>query len=258
MARTFRETDAGIARNGTPASVCFRVFPWLSSSALLGYALCGAVAASQGPQSVSASYSVYMNGAQVAVMNETYEARDASYRIVSESTPLGILALVQKPATAVSSGRITAEGLRPERFEGRRVGTRGEVSAKFDWLGERLSFTHDGKTETVVLPAGTQDRLSGMYQFMFYGLDRRDRLDFPMTDGRRFTHHQYLVTPGVEVDTPLGRIAALHLVKQTEPDGSGTEIWLAREHRFLPVKMVIRESNGTRYEQIATRIEVKP
>lgn len=257
MARNLKATDTVDIPESVPVSVCFRVFPRLTS-ALLGFAFCAAAAAPQVPQSVSASYSVYMNGAQVAVMNETFEARDASYRIVSESTPLGVLALVQKPATAVSSGQVTADGLRPERFEGRRVGSRGDVKAEFDWRGERLSFTHDGKTETVALPTGTQDRLSVMYQFMFYGLDRRERLDFPMTDGRRFTHHQYVVTPGVEVDTPIGRMPALHLVKQTEPDGSATEIWLAREHRFLPVKMVVRESNGTRYEQVATRIEVKP
>ena len=78
-----------------------------------------------------------------------------------------------------------------------------------------------------------------------------------MTDGRRYLQHRYLVTPDVEIDTPLGRVPTLHLVKQTEPDGSGTEIWLARQYHFLPVKMVIRESNGTRYEQVATRIEAK-
>jgi hypothetical protein len=197
-----------------------------------------------------------MNGTRVAVMNETFEARDQGYRIVSESVPVGALALFQKPATVVSSGRITAQGLRPDLFEGRRTGG-GQVKAEFDWEAERLTFNHDGKTESVALPSGTQDRLSSMYQFMFYAFDQR-KIDFAMTDGRRFTHHLYLVTPDVEIDTPLGRMATLHLVKQTEPDGSGTEIWLARQHRFLPVKMVIRESNGTRYDQVLTRVEAKP
>lgn len=227
------------------------------TAALLGLAACGAAAA-PAPQAVSASYNVYMNGAQVAVMNETFEARDGTYRITSEGVPIGALALFQKPATAVSSGRIAAEGLRPERFEGRRVGSGQHLKAEFDWHGERLTFTHDGRAETVALPAGTQDRLSIMYQFMYYSFDKRERLDFAMTDGRRFTQHHYLVTPNVEIDTPLGRMATLHLVKQTEPDGSGTEIWLARQHHFLPVKMLIRESNGTRYEQVVTRIEAKP
>ena len=215
-----------------------------------------AIAATPAPQSVTGAYNVYMNGAHVAVMNETYEARNSGYRIASESVPLGALALFQKPATVVSSGKLTPEGLRPERFEGRRIGS-GQVQAEFDWQGERLSFSRDGKAETVALPPGTQDRLSIMYQFMFHPLDGREKLDLAMTDGRRLAHYQYAVTRGVEVDTPLGRVGALHLVRQGGAEASGTEIWLAPERHFLPVKMVIREDNGTRYEQVATRIEVK-
>jgi hypothetical protein len=223
---------------------------------LAGLAVCAVAAASQAPHSVSATYNVYLNGAHVAVMNETFEVQGSKYRIVSESTPIGALALLQRPATVVSHGKVTPEGLRPERFDGRRVGG-GEVSAEFDWGAERLSFTRDGKTDTVALPAGTQDRLSIMYQFMFYAFGRRARLELAMTDGRRLAHYEYAVTPKVEIDTPLGRMVTLHLVKQTEPGGSDTEIWLARDRRFLPVKMLIRESNGMRYEQVATRIEIR-
>src|SRR5262245_8009291 len=146
---------------------------------LCGAALCGVAAAAPAPQVVSATYNLYVNGAHVAVMNETYDTKDSSYRIVSESVPLGALALFQKPARVVSSGQLTPEGLRPERFEGRAIG-RGEVHAQFDWPGEKLSFGRDGKTETVALPAGTQDRLSIMYQFMFQPLDGRDKLEVAM------------------------------------------------------------------------------
>jgi len=224
--------------------------------ALLGTALGGAASAAQPPQALTISYNLYLNGAHVAVMNETYEARNSSYRIVSESVPLGALALFQKPGTVVSSGRVTPEGLRPERFEGRRIGS-GQVQAEFDWQGERLSFSRDGKAETVALPPGTQDRLSIMYQFMFNPINGRDRLELSMTDGRRLAHYQYAVKRGVEIETPLGRMTTLHLTRQGAPGSSETEIWLAPDRHFLPVKMVIREDNGTRYEQVATRIEMQ-
>jgi hypothetical protein len=224
---------------------------------ILGAVIGGIAAAAQGPQAVSVSYNLYVNGAHVAVMNETYDAKDSTYRIVSESVPLGALALFQKPAKVVSTGQLTPAGLRPERFEGRAIG-RGEVRADFDWPGEKLSFGRDGKSETVALPSGTQDRLSIMYQFMFQPFDGRDKLDIAMTDGRRLARYQYAVTRGEEVDTPLGRMGALHLVREDNASTSGNEIWLSPERNFLPVKMVIREDNGTRYEQVATRIEVKP
>ena len=229
--------------------------------ALVAAAAGGGALSAQSPQTVSATYNVYMNGAHVGVMNETYEVRNTTYRITSESVPLGALALFQKPGTVVSTGRLTSEGLRPERFEGRAIG-RGQVRAEFDWSGERLSFGRDGKTETVALPAGTQDRLSIMYQFMFQPFEGADQLDVAMTDGRRLARYRYEIERGVEIDTPLGRMGTLHLVRQSQDAGSndkasGNEIWLAPERHFLPVRMVIREDNGTRYEQVATRIEVK-
>jgi len=129
--------------------------------------------------------------------------------------------------------------------------------AEFDWPGERLSFGRDGKIETVALPPGTQDRLSIMYQFMFQPPNGREKFDLAMTDGRRLQHYHYAVTRGVEIETPLGRMDTLHLVRQAGPDASGNEIWLAPDRHFLPVKMVIREDNGTRYEQVVTRIEAR-
>ena len=52
-------------------------------------------------------------------------------------------------------------------------------------------------------------------------------------------------------------MTTLHLVKQHRPDESGAEIWLAPQHRFLPVKMLVMEEDGTRYEQVITRLEIK-
>src|SRR5262245_53972988 len=115
------------------------------------WAAAGFAATTQAPQSVSGAYNVYMNGAHIAVMKETFETRDQAYRIVSESTPVGVVALLKKPATVVSSGQVAPEGLRPQRFEGRLVAG-GEVKAEFDWSAGRLAYTHEGKTETVDLP----------------------------------------------------------------------------------------------------------
>ena len=97
-----------------------------------------------------------------------------------------------------------------------------------------------------------------MYQFMFHPLDGRERLDLAMTDGRRLAHYQ-LRGDARRRDRHAARAHGRAAPRQAgrARTASGTEIWLAPEHHFLPVKMVIREDNGTRYEQVATRIEVK-
>src|SRR4030095_13444289 len=115
-------------------------------AALLALAACTTALAAPTRRSVKASYNVSMNGTPIAVMNESFETRDGSYRITSESVPLGAVALFQKPALAVSSGHVAAEGLRPERFEGRRIGNNQQLRAEFDWAGERRTSGPQGNT----------------------------------------------------------------------------------------------------------------
>ncbi len=199
------------------------------------------------------------NGVPVAVMHETFESKDGAYRIVSESRAVGLLALIERqPLRFVSNGQITASGLRPLQFEGKRgESDPRQVRGEFDWKASRLTLVHGGKTDVVALPRDAQDRLSFLYQFMFHAFDQRNHLQLAMTNGRKLGHYVYTVSPEVEIDTPLGRMKTLHLVKQHQPDESGTEIWLAPEHRFLPVKLLVLEEDGARYEQVITRLEIK-
>jgi uncharacterized protein DUF3108 len=233
------------------------------------YLLCGALAAASAvlpaparaavPSAIAANYDVLLNGLHVAVINERFEIKDEAYRIVSESNTVGLAALLRKQsAVLVSNGKLIGSGLRPERFEGKNGDDDPRrASAEFDWPAERLTLSYDGKTETAPLPPGTQDRISLMYQFMFFAFDRISQLDVSMTNGRKIDQYRYAITPRVEIDTPLGRMTTLHLVKEREPNESATEIWLAPQHNFFPVKVLIVERNGSRYEQIITRLDLK-
>jgi hypothetical protein len=227
---------------------------------LLTTGLAGAAATPEPPQSVSASYDVFLHGAHIATMAETYEAKGGEYRLVSDSNAVGVVGLFRRETVRfVSSGKLTPAGLQPLRFEGKRNDSDPRrVRGEFDWAGGRLTIEHHGQTETLPLPRGTQDRLSFLYQFMFVAPDRPRQMEISMTNGRKLDRYQYTVEPGVELDTPLGRITTVHLVKQRQPDETATEIWLSPRHRYLPVKMMVVERNGSRYEQVATRLEIKP
>jgi len=220
---------------------------------------CGA-AERGAPQAVSANYDVFRNGTRVAVANETFEAKDGYYRIVSESHAVGVLALLAPhPLRVASSGRLTGAGLVPLHYESRR----GEedprrIRAEFDWKGAQLKVARSGRNETLPLPPGTQDQLSIMYQFMFLAPDRQQVLALSRTNGRRLEQHRYTVETGVEIETPLGRMATVHLVKEHQPNEEGVEIWLAPQHRYLPVKTLVVEEDGVRYEQVITRLAIKP
>jgi len=229
-------------------------------AALLALSLPCTAATPVAPQSISASYEVLWNGMRVAVMNETFEAKDGAYRIVSESRAVGMLALfVREPLRLESSGQVTASGLQPLHFEGKRSNNDPRrARADFDWPGGKLTLTRDGSTDHLKLPPATQDLVSTMYQFMFMDLANRERFELAMTNGRYLKQHWYIIRSGVEIDTAFGKMKTLHLVKQHRPDESGAEIWLAPQHRQLPVRMVVLDDDGTRIEQNLTKFELKP
>lgn len=231
---------------------------WAAAALLL--ALPGAAATPSAPHSVSTSYNVLRNGGHVAVMHETFEATGGSYRIVSETHAVGLLALfAPHPLRVTSSGRLTGAGLAPQHYEQKR----GEddprrIRAEFDWEGAQLKVWRSGRTETLPLPPGTQDQLSIMYQFMYLAPDRPQLLQLSRTTGRRLEQHRYTVRTGVEIETALGPMTTVHLVRQHEPEESGIEIWLAPQHRYLPVRLLVREDDGSRFEQVITKFEIRP
>lgn len=231
--------------------------PRLATLAALAALLCCTAPAMAAPQAVQAQYEVTLNGAPVGLMQEIYEAQDGRYRIVSETHATGVLALVQRrPARVTSSGEVTGSGLRPQTFEATRGSSSRRSRADFDWNARELTLSNDGHSEKIALPAGTQDRLSAMYQFLFIPPDRLRELAFAMTNGRKLDRYRYAPGPDTTLETPLGRLNVLHLVKQHAPGENATEIWLAREHGMMPVKMRILEEDGGRYEQTILRLDM--
>lgn len=225
---------------------------------VLAAALLPAFAAQAAPQNVRAQYDVSMNGAPVGVMLDVFEVRDGRYQIVSETHATGVLALIQRrPARVTSSGEVNRSGLRPQTFEA----TRGNSDARrtradFDWTAQMLTLTHDGRSETVALPPGAQDRLSVMYQFLFVAPEQLRDLKFAMTNGRKLDQYRYTIGPDTALDTPMGRLSVVHMVKQHAAGDTATEIWLARDHAMLPVKMRIIEDDGSRYEQVIVKLDM--
>ena len=234
------------------------------SSRFLAVVCAGALAlsatfAAAAPRSVKASYNAFMNGMPIGTIAEHFESDGNSYRIVSETKPSGLAALIQRnPLRFTSAGQVARDGLRPAQFEGRRnAGDNPQVSAHFDWTQRQLVLKNNGKTEAHALPPGTQDRLSVMYQFMYLAPERIRQLEFPMTNGRKLDRYRYRAVEDVEIDTGVGRLKTVHLVKQREPGDTVTEVWVSPQHQNLPVKMLIVENGGPRIEQVIQSIDVR-
>jgi len=53
----------------------------------------------------------------------------------------------------------------------------------------------------------------------------------------------------------MGELQTLHIAKVRDgPEDKATDIWFAVEHSFLPVRVLVVDKDGSRVDQVVTRI----
>ncbi len=211
------------------------------------------------PATVQANYDFYRDSMQVATVRERYETHDGRYSVVSDTAPSGMLAaLIRARIKVESSGTISATGLQPDQFAYTRLDDASRnITAAFDWPASQLRMHFDNHDETAALQPGIQDRLSVMYQFMFAPAASIEDFTFQMTNGKKTEQYHYKLVGREELDTSLGKFKTLHLAKQRSGDESANEVWLAVDRNMFPVKLLIVESDGSRYEQVITQLDFR-
>jgi hypothetical protein len=214
--------------------------------------LWGAQAPAAPPEHVTLDYEMLRNGSVLGDVVETLEHDGSTYSITSELKGRGFLALFPT-LRRTSRGRITPHGLKPDEFRDQR-GPGWAVSAKFDWDAQSLTQERKGKSETLKIPANAQDPLSLAYGFAFAPPAAKE-FDVTRADGRGLTPFRFKVVGTEKLKTSLGEMPTLHVEKVRDgPNDKATDIWFASERDFLPVRVLVVDSDGTRADQILTHI----
>lgn len=152
-----------------------------------------------------------------------------------------------------SEGRVTDKGLQPERFLYQYGNDAAKAQrASFDWAAGKLVMeSAKGKT-TVPLERGTQDLLSFMYQFMF--TPPLEEMKLSVTNGKRLRTYDYSFEGEEQISTKMGDFRTIHIAKSSADGKDKTEVWLAMDYQYIPVKIRKTEDSGNVIEQIVTRL----
>lgn len=211
------------------------------------------------PQRVTLEYDMSHNGTAMAQVVEILQHDGKHYTLESEVKGKGLFALARSGSAKRSSqGEVTQAGLRPAVFRDRR-GDRPESVARFNWSAGSVEQGEEGRSERRAIPAADQgaavsDRLSFLWTFAFSAPVGKE-IRAMLSDGRGLSSFRYALAGSELLNTPVGDIETVKLVKQLDPgDERGTEIWLASKRDFLPVRILVIEKNGARIDQMITRI----
>jgi hypothetical protein len=199
---------------------------------------------------IDIEYELRRNGTAIAEVHERLERSQNTYELTETWKGVGLYRLLGK-ATRVSRGTIAPDGLRPVEFLDERTG-RPTARAWFDWKEGTMTSQYRGDRRTRKLPPNAQDRLSFLLALAFVP-EGANPIRFSIADGKGgLSRHEYRVVGEEKLQIPAGDFDAVKVMRERE--GERSEIWLARQHGRLPLRVLVTEEDGTRYDQVATRI----
>jgi len=211
------------------------------------------------PQRVTTRFTVFkgLNGIRVGRAEQVWNTDGERYTISSVAEASGLFSLFASGQfIQESQGEITPTGLKPLIYRVTR-GKGGEDktdTAQFDWNAMTLTLTGSGSKQTLKLPERTQDLLSFMYQLAF-APPQSSAVKLQMTNGRKLDNYAYWVVEEA-LETPMGVLNTLHLGKHREEGEKDTEVWLAADYHYLPVKISQIDKDGDGLVLLANEIEL--
>lgn len=221
-----------------------------SCISLLTSALLSAAQAHAAPPArVELRSDILRNGTAVAEMVDRFEHADGKYSLTQVWRGKGIFAL-RGSVKRRSHGLAGATGLKPLEFSDERTG-RPTARAIFDWQANTLTMQYRGGPRTEPMPERAHDRLAYLFDFVF-GAPPEKQVAFHLADGRGMSHQIYEINGRERLRTPAGEFDTVKMVRSK--DGDRTEVWLAADLSYLPVRVLVVDEDGTRVEQIVTSI----
>ena len=197
------------------------------------------------------------DGYKIGQSKVRYEARgDGTYLLESRSEAKGFASwFISGSLLQRSEGLVTEYGLQPHSFIYQYGSGSKTRQAVLDWERRRITLETDKGSKSSRLPAGTQDLMSFMYQFMYVPPLREMMLN--ITNGKRLKAYSYSFVGEVDLSTKMGVMRAIHIENINDDGDEKTELWLALEYNFLPVKIRKTEEDGSVIEQVITHINTE-
>ena len=195
-----------------------------------------------------------IDGSAVGKATIIYNMLDGShYQLKWLTKGRGLAALIFPDLLQTSEGLLTNTGLQPSKYI-YQFGNKTDKTrtANFDWLNKIITLQTAKSTQTANLGEGTQDMLSFMYQFMFVA--PLQAMQIPITTGKKLAIYDYSFEGEVNITSALGELKTMHIVHSGGESDEKTELWLALDYQYVPVKIRKIEKNGDVVEMLATRI----
>jgi hypothetical protein len=200
----------------------------------------------------------FTEGVSVARLEYRLEHDGQRYAIHTVAEAQGLISLVYSGTLSQTSrGRLGPEGLRPTHYAERR-GRRPERTLEME---PDTGLLRPAAGEPVPMPAGTQDRLSVVYQIGLLARAEPERFApgavhaLPVASLREVRIERFIVVGDEVLMAPGGPLRALRLFRPALPGTPDPRIdlWLGYDRNLLPVRLRIQDASERVLDQVLDR-----
>ena len=212
------------------------------------------------PKKIELGYSAFFGEQkfEVGPVVLKFEHDNARYKLRIVGRGKGITALLY-PGTfsGESEGRITAEGLRPDKFTEERGNPDKRRETIFDHEKGLLRIP---EKDPIPFEGSPQDPLTWIVQF-YFAMPKGDTVTFSVGSSRRMDVYTLVREGDEEIDVPVGDadpITGLRATKKVmtqvwkgarkpDPDGKpqgSAQFWLAPEWHYVPFRLKVVSPQG--------------
>jgi hypothetical protein len=178
------------------------------------------------------------------------------YQIKSLIQAKGLAALIIPDLLQTSDGFLSSAGLQPQHYLYQFGDKKNKTySADFDWENKKLILHSAKGNQTLELTEGTQDLLSFMYQFMF--VPPLQNMQLSITNGKKLGVYDYSFEGEEVIATKMGDLHTIHLLRMAAEGEKKTELWLALDYQYVPVKIRETDKDGKVYELLVTSLKTQ-
>ena len=181
--------------------------------------------------------------------------QDNHYSIKNEVEAKGFVSLFYwNKLLQTSDGLVTEDGLKPINYR-YQFGSKIDNLATFDWDGKKIITSISGKVNEFDILEGSQDMLSFMYQFMFE--PPLTKMKIYITNGKNYKPYDYAYIADEVVETETDKFLTLHIAKFNYNNEERIDLWLAKDYKYLPVRIRKTEKDGSILDQSVKKIETE-
>lgn len=217
-------------------------------------------AAATPPKPFEADYEVRRNGEVIGVGHIRLRALpEGGFEMSTRSEgTAGLAAVAGVKREETSRLRWTGDGLESNEYRMRQKAawnTR-EQHTRMDPRSLEVTSTYKGETARYAGRPGLLDKQAVTAAMMVAVADgQRGLLRFPIAERKGVEEQRYEVTAAVRLRTAIGVERALRIERRRDtPGGRQTKIWLARNHGWLPLRILQVEEDGERIDLRITAI----